>query len=201
MTREEIEKKTDRLRELDDKYYRGGITASEETERAVLRAEIQRASRLGGIAADKTSVSPSVAGGKRITFRDAISQAERQIRLEEHSRAGGYYYILHDMCRVMAEVYMMHPDATIRIGTEDMAAGMVAEVMRELSPEMAETVAERLMDTVGNVRCLKAYMRAAVYNAVFEMGADEARTYAQIKRDMEDYAADRELAKLGLRKL
>jgi hypothetical protein len=129
---------------------------------------------------------PSGEGSKprRMSFKEAITKAENQIGFHEYSRQHTCYGILHDMCRVMAEVYMMAPTATIRINGEDLEAGMVAEVFEEITPEMAEERAEELRGVLPEVKCLKAYLRSALYNKVFEFETAEAKVAAEVERDM-----------------
>ena len=121
---------------------------------------------------------------RRMSFREAITRAEDQIGFHEYDRMHACYGILHDMCRVMAEVYMMPPRAMIRINGEDLEAGMVAEVLAEVTQEMAEERAEELRAALPGVTCLKAYLRSALYNKVFEFETAEAKLSEQVKRDM-----------------
>ena len=121
---------------------------------------------------------------RRMSFREAITKAEDQIGFNEYSRQHACYGILHDMCRVMAEVYMMSPTSVIRINGEDMEAGMVAQVLEEVTQEMAEERAEELRETLHEVTCLKAYLRSALYNKVFEFETAQAKVAAQVKHDM-----------------
>lgn len=123
-------------------------------------------------------------GRRRLTFREAITLAEDQIGLYEYSRQHKSYGILHDLCRVMAEIYMMPPRATVSVAGEELEAGMVAEVIREVTQEMAEALAEELRGSLAGVRCLKAYLRSALYIKVFEFEAAEARLDEQVKRDL-----------------
>lgn len=121
---------------------------------------------------------------RRLTFKEAITKAEEQIGFYEYSRQHSCYGILHDMCRVMAEVYMMPPRAKIRINGEELEAEMVAEVLEQVTQEMAEERAEELRETIAGVTCLKAYLRSALYNKVFEFEAADVKLEEQVKRDM-----------------
>lgn len=121
---------------------------------------------------------------RRLSFKEAITKAEDQIGFHEYSRQHSCYGILHDMCRAMAEVYMMPPRTKIRINGEELEAEMVAEVLEQVTQEMAEERAEELRETIAGVTCLKAYLRSALYNKVFEFEACEARLDEQVKRDM-----------------
>lgn len=121
---------------------------------------------------------------RRLSFKEAITKAEDQIGFHEYSRQHSCYGILHDMCRAMAEVYMMPPRTKIRINGEELEAEMVAEVLEQVTQEMAEERADELRETIAGVTCLKAYLRSALYNKVFEFESAEVRTEEQVKRDM-----------------
>ena len=125
----------------------------------------------------------SIGRPRRVSFKEAIAMAEDQISLREYSRRHACWGILHDMCRAMAEVYMMNPAAVIKIDGEELEAGMVAEVLREVSPEMAESLAEDLQETIADVKCVKAYLRSALYIKVFEFEACAVRLSEQVKRE------------------
>lgn len=123
-------------------------------------------------------------GGRRLTFREAITAAEDQIALYEYSRSHALWGILHDLCRVMAEIYMMHPAAAVKVAGEELEAGLVTEVYREVTPEMAETLAAELQGQLAGVTHMKAYLRSALYIKVFEFEACEVRLDEQIKKQM-----------------
>ena len=121
---------------------------------------------------------------RRLSFKEAITKAEDQIGFHEYSRQHSCYGILHDMCRAMAEVYMMPPRTKIRINGEELEAEMVAEVLEQVTQEMAVDRADELRETIAGVTCLKAYLRSALYNKVFEFESAEVRLEEQVKRDM-----------------
>ena len=121
---------------------------------------------------------------RRLSFKEAITKAEDQIGFHQYSRKHACYGILHDMCRAMAEVYMMPPRTKIRINGEELEAEMVAEVLEQVTQEMAVERAEELRETIAGVTCLKAYLRSALYNKVFEFESAEVRMEEKVKRDM-----------------
>lgn len=121
---------------------------------------------------------------RRLTFREAITKAEDQIGFREYSRQHSCYGILHDMCRAMAEVYMMYPTTKIKVNGEELEAGMVADVLEQVTTEMAEIRAEELRETIAGVTNIKAYLRSALYNKVFEFEAADVKLEEQVKRDM-----------------
>lgn len=112
---------------------------------------------------------------RRLTFKEAITKAEDQIGFHEYSRQHSCYGILHDMCRAMAEVYMMSPTTKIKVNGEELEAGMVADVLEQVTTEMAEIRAEELRKTIADVTNIKAYLRSALYNKVFEFEAADVK--------------------------
>ena len=126
---------------------------------------------------------PTDTGGRRLTFREAVTLAEDQIALHEYPRRHILWGVLHDLCRVMAEIYMMSPTATVRVAGEELEAGLVADVYREVTPEMAETLAAELQGQLAGVTHMKAYLRSALYIKAFEYEACEVRLEEQIRRE------------------
>ena len=121
---------------------------------------------------------------RRLTFREAITKAEDQIGFGGYDRSHPCYGILHDMCRAMAEIYMMPTHAKVRINGEELEAELVAEVLEQVTEDMAVERAEELLDVIADVTCLKAYLRSALYNKVFEFEAADVKLGEQVKRDM-----------------
>ena len=121
---------------------------------------------------------------RRLSFKEAITKAEDQIGFHEYSRQHHCYGILHDMCRAMAEVYMMSPNTKIKVNGEELEAGMVAEVLEQVTQDMAEIRAEELRETIAGVTNIKAYLRSAIYNKVFEFEAADVKLEEQVKREM-----------------
>lgn len=196
------EGKIKRLKELDNKLWAGVITKEEDKERKRLRLELQQA------LSDEDASPPAIGGRgetywvgtdgeapvpiprRRLTFKEAITKAEEQIGFRECSRQHACYGILHDMCRAMAEVYMMPPRAKIRVNGEELEAEMVAEVLEQVTQEMAKARAEELRETIKEVKCIKAYLRSALYNKVFEFEtAEEASKRGTGSFDVEDFFA------------
>ena len=138
------------------------------------------------VAVDKTGrrTGSQTEGGRRLSFREAVRRAEDQIGFYEFSRQHACYGILHDMCRAMAEVYMMNPASVIKVAGENLEAGMVAEVLSEVTQEMAEDLADELRGRIAGVTCIKSYLRSALYIKVFEFETAEVRLEEQVRRDM-----------------
>ncbi len=128
---------------------------------------------------------PSVKRGRWLTFREAEELVVQQIGFRQYTPDMPCYRVMRDMVRVMAEVYMIasrNLQARVQVGGEELEAGMVAEIYMELSGAMLENIWERIREFLPGVRCIKPYLRAAMYNAVFEIGTDEERMEETVRR-------------------
>ncbi len=185
---------TKRLRELDERRLDGEmLTGEEEAERKNLKELIQDSYRIRSTPARRPAMrghEADLSGDvdpkkpRRLSFKQAMDKAENQISFHEYSRQHACWGILHDMCRVMAEVYMMSPCAKVKINGEELEAEIVAEVLEQVTEEMAYERAEELLDVITGVTCIKAYLRSALYNKVFEFEAADVKLTEQVKRDM-----------------
>lgn len=108
----------------------------------------------------------------RPSFREAISRAERQVEYKAMVLDGMVSpELAHEICAVIAEVYMFSPDRQIRISGEWLDGYMVQEIFGELTREHAEMVMTEFCRLVIDVRNKKAYLRTALYNSVFTLEA------------------------------
>lgn len=107
----------------------------------------------------------------RPSFREAIAEAEMQIEL---GAIDHFQNEARELCMIMAEVWMMNPSDKIRIQGEIMDAYMVQEVFRELTCEHVKLVLANFHGITYLVQNKKAYLRAALYNSVFEIEAHYA---------------------------
>ena len=141
-------KKINRLRELDEMYYRGFITQEEEAERKALLTEIQEQARrdsvrgrertkdAAGGGRSPSAVSPEVSGGRQLTFREAVAVADKQIDVDGFKDmapsgkavAGCDWHLAYTLAMVMAEVYMGRPDYQMYVGGIAMECRQIQEV-------------------------------------------------------------------------
>lgn len=119
----------------------------------------------------------SIRQERGMSFREWVDVARAQVGMEEwpvwerpRERA-----VAHDMCLIMADVYRAPEGMLVRIDGEEMTAGMVAEVYRELTPDHVRTAAARVVERVGNVRRIKPYLRSVLYNAVLGFETETVR--------------------------
>ena len=74
-----------------------------------------------------------------------------------------------ELCLVIADVLVLDPDSTITINGSKMAAFLIQEVYRQLNNDHLRFVFDNFQNVSHRVHNKKAYMRTALYNAVFEI--------------------------------
>ena len=139
-----------------------------------------------GLLANVESVL-SVMRGRWLTFRGAEEIAVVQTGFAEYTPEMPCYRVMRDMIRVMAEVYMVaskNMETKLDIGGEERTAGMVADIYMEIKAEDLERLWEKIGSYLPKVNSIKSYLRAAIYNTVFEGGTDVERTTETVLRDM-----------------
>lgn len=188
--------KIERLKHLDDMSIRGFTTDEEDSERSVLRAQIQEEERLKAAKqVQKTSdnvsggqspseVSREVCRGRRLTFREAMSRAAKQIDIDgfcQQSSDGVWgqgpdYMLARTLCMVMAEIYMAAPHYVFYVGGITMEAEQIQEVYGELTGAHVECIMKKIQQSrTKAVKYQRPYLRTMLYNVVFEY---EAQTQA-----------------------
>lgn len=192
--------KLDRLRQLDEMHYRGFITQEEEAERKALLAEVQEQARrdsvrerertmdAAGGGRSPSAVSSEVSGGRRLTFREAVQVAAKQIDLEGFTDlapsgkaiCGCDWLLAETLAMVMAEVYMGRPTYQLFVGGIAMNCQQIQEVYANLTHEhIAQAIRKIQGDKDKHARFRRPYLRTMLYNMVFEY---EAQTQAGISR-------------------
>lgn len=108
----------------------------------------------------------------RPSFREAISRAEKQVEYGIILHDGRLAPALaHEICMIIAEVYMMNPEHPIRISGEWLDGHVVQQVFGELTREHVEMVIEEFCRLTTDIRNKKMYLRTALYNSVFSISA------------------------------
>ena len=88
---------------------------------------------------------------------------------------------IKELALIIAEVYMLPPDARVRIDRADLPACMVQAVFDDLTPAHAQMVIDNFRALPYEVKHKKTYLRTALYNSVFELSA---HYYNQAKKDL-----------------
>ena len=120
----------------------------------------------------RPSVRPS--GGKqgregKRSFRQEFERAAEQICLSEIPE--GMREQAYEICLIIAEVYYMQPSFSVKIGGEALEVSLVEEIFSEVTQSHVELVIENFNSVSSVIRNKKAYLRTALYNAVFELSS------------------------------
>ena len=105
----------------------------------------------------------------RPSFREAFSRAAEQVEL--HSCEIFERDALRELCYILAEVYIIDPDSKIKISDEELDAYLVQEIFGELTLEHLRLVRDNFSAQCSLIKNKRAYLRAALYNSVFEFEA------------------------------
>ena len=74
-----------------------------------------------------------------------------------------------ELCLVIAEVLVLNPASFIKINGSNMSAHLVREIYSQLHNDHLRLVFENFHNVSYHVYNKKAYLRTALYNAVFEL--------------------------------
>lgn len=113
----------------------------------------------------------------RPSFRSAISRAERQVGYSEYfgqgKRVGDQMEreLVHEICAIIAEAYMMDPARQMRISGEWLDVYVVQEVFGQITYEHVIQVLGDFSKLCCDIKNKKAYLRAMLYNSVFTLQA------------------------------
>ncbi len=105
----------------------------------------------------------------RLSFREAYRRAASQTEL--HACTDGRKGMMSELCYIMAEVYMTDTSSKIAVGGEALDAYLVREVFKELRYPHLEMVTDNFERETKSIKNKRAYLRTALYNAVFELEA------------------------------
>jgi len=106
----------------------------------------------------------------RPSFREAISRAEEQAEYPD-SYTREEEPMAHELCKIIAEVYMMDRSKPIRISGEWLDGHVVAEVFGEITHEHIMCVMQEYECRTDEIRNVKAYLRTMLYNSVFTVNS------------------------------
>ena len=77
-----------------------------------------------------------------------------------------------ELCLIIAEVLVLDPDSSVKINGSVMCARLVQEIYSQLNNDHVSLVYENFHNVSTRVYNKKAYLRTALYNAVFELRAN-----------------------------
>jgi len=74
-----------------------------------------------------------------------------------------------ELCLIIAETLLLSPDSVIKINGSNISASLAQEVFSQLRNDHVRLVFENFNKVSARVYNKKAYLRTALYNAVFEL--------------------------------
>jgi len=132
--------------------------------------------------AENQSVSQSVRQSLFKTLESVKAQVEFECFGRVRKGRGGKEWlhidpIYNELCLIMAEIYVMNPDAVIKINKEDTGVAIVQEVYQRLTNEHLQTVYDNFKEIQSKIYNKKSYLRTALYNVIFEHNAHYTNAY------------------------
>lgn len=110
-----------------------------------------------------------------LSFREAVKGEAERLYFDAFAEADKP--LAYELCAILAEVKLMRPSFSVRIGGEVLEASLVSEVFSCLTHEHLCRVIEAFDRCQNEIRNKKAYLRTSLYNAVFELEAGERNLY------------------------
>jgi len=74
-----------------------------------------------------------------------------------------------ELCLIIAEVLVLNPDSFIKINGSDCRIGLVQEAYSQINKDHVRLVYNNIHNVLHRIYNKKAYLRTALYNAVFEI--------------------------------
>lgn len=102
----------------------------------------------------------------RQSFWEVYAEVEKQIEFDSFEEQ--YIPQAEEICKIITEVLKLNPRNEIRIAGEMLAVDMVQEIFRDLQHENITHVIDNFKKVTYEITSVKAYLRTALYNSVFE---------------------------------
>jgi len=111
----------------------------------------------------------SLSGGQSIL--DMLEKVMQQVEYHCFARLRINWTdpLYREICLVIAEVLVLNPDSIIKVNGSNMSASLVQEVYSQLRNEHVRLIFENFCNVSTHVYNKRAYLRTALYNAVFEI--------------------------------
>ena len=114
-----------------------------------------------------TNLSPSVRPSVFTTMEQVMLQVEYHCFASLKTKWIDPLY--KELCLIIADVLVLEPDTIITINGAKMAAFLIQEVYGKLNNDHLRFVFANFQNVSHHVHNKKAYLRTALYNAVFEI--------------------------------
>lgn len=104
-----------------------------------------------------------------LSFDETVEEVTKQLETETLEERGYSRPQISEICMIIAEIYLRNPKGSVRIGGELLDTSIVQQVFRKLTADHVNLVLDNFSRTTALIRNKKQYLRAALYNSVFEM--------------------------------
>ena len=84
-----------------------------------------------------------------------------------------------ELCLIIAEVMLLKPDSVIKVNGEYFFAQLIQDVFSQIRNQHVQLVFDNFQNVSARVLNKKAYLRTALYNAVFECEAHFINDFLQ----------------------
>lgn len=113
-------------------------------------------------------------------FKVWVQKADGEFVTDRHgNRVTHLDPMYEELCLIIAEVNVLHPDSAIKVAGSEISAFIVQEVYTKLTNEHLETVLHNFQRVSWQINNKKTYLRTALYNSVFERESDATNKVAQ----------------------
>jgi len=114
-----------------------------------------------------SKISPSVSPSIADTLDRVMRQVEYHCFADYRTRLTDPLY--KELCLIISEVFVLNPETVIKVNGSDLPVRLVQEVYDHLRNDHIRLVFDNFHDVSCRVYNKKAYLRTALYNAVFEL--------------------------------
>ena len=114
-----------------------------------------------------TKVNPSVCPSIASTLDRVMRQVEYHCFADYRTRLIDPLY--KELCLIISEVFVLNPEAAIKVNGSFMPIRLVQEVYGQLRNDHIRLVFDNFQEVSCRVYNKKAYLRTALYNILFEL--------------------------------
>lgn len=132
------------------------------------------------ISRDTTRPAPS---SHPSSFRQMLETVYQQINYNFFALLGYQRKLAEEIAKIITEIYMYKDSILIEIDGDEIEAGVVKEIYRELREEHICAVINQYSAVRTLVRYPKRYIRTCLYNIVFSLALQEANAAAAAEEE------------------
>ena len=138
-------------------------------------AAVPSADKPKNISLDPTRPAPS---SHQSSFRQMLETVYQQINYNFFALLRYQKDLADEIAKIITEIYMYKDSVLIEIDGDEIEAGVVKEIYRELREEHICAVINQYSAVRTMVRYPKRYIRTCLYNIVFSLALQEANAEA-----------------------